>query len=277
MKKILAAVLSAACALGAVEANAGPEQDRMQLVSLYKAKFNGVPLDDYVYGALIASPDSKMQYDDIMAFPPFQSQLEDGKKLWETPFRNGKSFASCFPDGGRNVAGNYPYFDDALGKVVTFEMAINKCLRDNGEAEFKHDDMNTMGLVTAYARTLSDGMRMNIKVEGPAASAAYERGKQLFFGRRGQFDFSCATCHVSHGGDHIRNEFLSPVVGQATHWPVFRAPGDDLWTLQKRYVGCYKLIRAVAPPVGSEDFNNLEYFHSYQSNGLPMKAAVFRK
>lgn len=277
MKKIVAAAVTVACALGAVAANAGPEQDRIQLVSLYKSKFNGVPVDDYVYGALILSPDARKQYNDIMVFPPFQTELEEGRQLWEKPFKNGKTFASCFPAGGRNVAGNYPYFDDALGKVVTFEMAINTCLRDNGEAEYKYDDMNTMGLVTAYARTLSDGMLMKIKVEGAGATAAYEKGKQLFYGRRGQFDFSCAICHVNHGGDRVRNEFLSPVVGQATHWPVFRAPGDDLWTLQRRYVGCYKLIRAVAPPMGSEDFNNLEYFHSYLSNGLPMKAAVFRK
>jgi sulfur-oxidizing protein SoxA len=28
---------------------------------------------------------------------------------------------------------------------------------------------------------------------------------------------------------------------------------------------------------GSTRFNNLEYFHSYLSNGMEMKASVFRK
>jgi sulfur-oxidizing protein SoxA len=60
------------------------------------------------------------------------------------------------------------------------------------------------------------------------------------------------------------------------HWPVFRG-GDTLVTLQQRYDGCYKQVRAVPPAQGGAALNNLEYFHSYLSNGLPMKASVFRK
>jgi sulfur-oxidizing protein SoxA len=36
-------------------------------------------------------------------------------------------------------------------------------------------------------------------------------------------------------------------------------------------------VRAVAPAPNSTTMNNLEYFHSAMSNGLPMKASVFRK
>jgi sulfur-oxidizing protein SoxA len=35
-------------------------------------------------------------------------------------------------------------------------------------------------------------------------------------------------------------------------------------------------VRAV-PPAQGGTMNNLEYFHSALSNGLPMKASVFRK
>ena len=116
--------------------------------------------------------------------------------MWDTPFKNGKKYADCFPNGGKNVAGNYPYFDDKAGKVVTFEMAINACRVQNGEDAFKYNDMKTIGVLTAYARTLSDGMAMNIKVDGSAATAAYEAGKKQFYSRRGQLNFSCATCHA---------------------------------------------------------------------------------
>ncbi|MEQ1668614.1 MAG: sulfur oxidation c-type cytochrome SoxA, partial [Sulfuriferula sp.] len=74
----------------------------------------------------------------------------------------------------------------------------------------------------------------------------------------------------------IRSEVLSPAVGQATHWPVFRA-GENLTSLQTRYVGCNRLVRAEPFKIGSDEYNNLEYFHSYISNGLPMQASVFRK
>lgn len=275
MKKIALALLSAGLMVSAL-AHAGPEDDRKQMVSYFKTKMPTVKFNDYVYGALALDKDSKSQYDSIMEFPPFETVVDGGKDMWLKPFKNGKTFASCFPNGGKNVAGNYPYFDDKLGKVVTFEMAINQCLKDNGEEEFKYSDMNTMGILTSYARTLSDGMKMNVQVKGAAAQAAYEAGKEHFFRRRGQLNFACATCHVDNAGNRIRAEVLSPALGQATHWPVFRG-GEKLVTLQNRFVGCNKQVRAVPFHEGSEEYNNLEYFLSYMSNGLPMKASVFRK
>ena len=81
---------------------------------------------------------------------------------------------------------------------------------------------------------------------------------------------------MQNAGNRLRSEVISPAVGQAVHWPVFRG-GDNLVTLQQRYDGCFKQVRAVSPPQGGETMNNLEYFHSALSNGLPMKASVFRK
>lgn len=275
MNKLILALLGAGLT-AAVAAHASPEQDRQQLVEHYQHKFPEIPLADYVYGALALDKGAREQYDGIMDFPPFENVIEQGRRMWEKPFTNGRTFAGCFPNGGRNVAGNYPYFDDRLGKVVTFEMALNQCLKDNGEPELKYGDMSRMGVLTAYARTLSDGMKMNVRVEGPAATAAYEAGKRFFYQRRGQLNFSCAICHVDNAGNRIRSELLSPAVGHTTHWPVFRG-GETLLTLQMRYRGCLSQVRAAPFEAGSEEFNNLEYFHSYLSNGLPLKASVFRK
>lgn len=276
MKKIAMALLGASLTVGAAGVHASPEQDRKQLIDHYKKKLPGVKFENYVHGALALDKDSMAQYDSIMEFPPFEGVVEAGKEMWEKPFKNGKTFSSCFPNGGKNVAGNYPYFDDKLNKVVTFEMAVNQCLKDNGEPEFKYSDMNTMGILTAYARTLSDGMKMNIKVEGAGALAAYEAGRHHYFQRRGQLNFSCASCHVDNAGNRIRSEVLSPMLGQATHWPVFRA-GERVTTLHNRLRGCNSQVRAVPFAEGSEEYNNLEYFLSYASNGLPLKASVFRK
>ena len=275
MKRIALALLGAGLVVSAT-AQAGPEDDRKQLISHFKSKLPGVKYQDYIYGALALDKDGKSQYDSIMEFPPFEGVIEAGKEMWNKPFKNGKTFASCFPNGGKNVVGNYPRFDASLNKVVTFEADINQCLKANGEAEFKYADVNTMGILTAYARTLSDGMKMNVKVEGAAAQAAYEGGKNFYFQRRGQLNFSCATCHVDNAGNRIRAEILSPTLGQSTHWPVFRA-GERLTTLQVRYKGCNSQVRAVPFEPGSEEFNNLEYFLSYQDNGLLLKASVFRK
>lgn len=274
--KLLAGMAGLGIALGAVSAHASPEKDRQELIKYYTDKYPDVKVEDYVYGALAFDADSKAQYDAIMEFPPYDSEIDKGRKMWETPFKNGKTYAGCLPNGGRHIAGNYPLFDEAKGKVVTLHDAINDCRTANGEEAFKVNDMKTMGVLTAYMRTLSDGMIMNIKAESPKAMAAYEDGKKTFFSRKGQLNFACSSCHVQNAGLRLRSELISPAVGHAVHWPVFRG-GDNLFTLQRRYQGCFKQVRAVPPPQGGTTLNNLEYFHSALSNGLPLKASVFRK
>jgi len=276
MKKLIMVLAGLGIALGAVAANAAPEDDRLKVVNYFKNKYSDVKIDNYIHGALAYDPDSKAQYDSIMEFPPYVGEIDKGEKMWKTPFKSGKTYADCMPNGGKMIAGNYPMFDEAKGKVVTFENVLNDCRVANGEEPYKYDDMKTMGLLSAYARTLSDGMKMNIKVDSPAALKAYEDGKKTYYARAGQLNFSCANCHIDAAGNRLRSELLSPVTGQATHWPVFRA-GENLVTLQTRYVGCFKQVRHVPDVQNSTRFNNLEYFHSYLSNGLEMKASVFRK
>jgi sulfur-oxidizing protein SoxA len=242
----------------------------------FEQRFPDVPLKAYVYGAMIGNADARQQYEQIMEFPPFIGDIEQGRTLWETPFRNGKTFASCFPNAGRNVVGNYPYFDDALGKVITFEAAINQCLQANGEAPFAYGARYPMGVLTAYARTLSDGMPMSIRVDSAAARAKYEAGKRLFFRRIGQLNAACAGCHLYNAGNTMRMEIISPALGHATHWPIFRG-GEELMTFQGRFKRCMEQMRAVPFGYNSEEWNNLEYFLSYLSNGLPLTSSVFRK
>jgi sulfur-oxidizing protein SoxA len=270
------AILLLLCAGFSPAGEASPEADRQQMLQFFRERFPGIPLQDYVHGALMLSSDAKAQYDSIMEFPPFQGDIDRGRVLWETPFRNGRTFAGCFPNGGRNVAGRYPNFDERLGRVVTFEMAINFCLRDNGEAPLDYGDRATMGVLTAYARTLSDGMRIDVRVDSPAARDKYEQGKALFYRRIGQLNLACASCHVAQAGRYFRDELLSPAIGQPAHFPVFRA-GESLHTLHMRYQRCMEAMRAVPFAAGSEALNNLEYFHAYLSNGVPMKASVYRK
>ena len=274
--KLLTGVAGLGIALGAVSAHASPESDRQEMIKYFTDKYPNVKLEDYVYGALAFDADSKAQYDAIMEFPPFDSDIEQSRKLFETPFKNGKTYASCLPNGGKQIAGNYPMFDEAKGKVVTLEDVVNDCRVANGEEPYKYNDMKTMGLLQAHLRSLSDGMLTNIKVVGPKATAAYEDGKKTFFSRKGQLNFACSTCHVQNAGSRLRSEIISPAVGHTVHWPVFRG-GDNLFDIQRRYEGCFKSVRAISAPQGSTTLNNLEYFHSSLSNGLPLKANVFRK
>lgn len=275
MSKRMLILAGAVLLTAAANVLAAPAADRLKLVNYFQNKYPDVRVDSYVYGALAFDPDAKAQYEGVMEFPPFAAAVAKGRTLWQTPFRNGKTYADCLANGGRMIAGNYPMFDEARGRVVPFEMALNDCRVANGEAPYAYDDMATMGLLSAYARSLSDGMRMNVKVEGAAALKAYEDGKRTYYRRVGQLNYACASCHVEAAGSRLRTETLSPALGQATHWPVFRA-GEPV-TLQARYGECFRLAGQVPDAAGSVRLNNLEYFHSYLSNGMEMKASVFRK
>jgi sulfur-oxidizing protein SoxA len=141
-------------ALGAATAHATPESDRQEFIKYYTSKYPNIKVEDCL-GALAFDADSKSQYDAIMEFPPYESEIDKGRKLWETPFKNGKTYADCLPNGGKQIAGNFPMFDDAKGKVVTLQDALNNCRTANGEEAYKVSDMKTRGLLTAYMRTLS--------------------------------------------------------------------------------------------------------------------------
>ena len=267
----LALVLSAATA-----ARAEPEADRLASRAFFAQRFPAVPFEDYVLGSFMLNPDGRRHYEDIMAFPPFEVDIDRGRALWERPFRSGGTYARCLPSGGRNIAGHYPRFEEVEGTLVTFEMLLNRCRIAGGEEPYRHDDMQTMGVLSAYARGLSDGMPMDVRVDSPGARRHYESGKALFHRRIGQMNFSCANCHVDNAGRIMRMEIISPALGQATHFPVFRG-GDALYTLHARYTRCMEQVRAQPFPMGSEEFKDLEYFHAYMSNGLPLKASVYRR
>src|SRR5690349_4187884 len=110
----------------AQDASARSERDR--LVAFFAERFPSVPLDDYIYGALIGNPGGRRQYDEIMELPPFLGDLEGGQKSWETPFRNGRTFGVCFRSRGGNVVGHDRYYDEKLGGVGAVENGLNACL-----------------------------------------------------------------------------------------------------------------------------------------------------
>jgi sulfur-oxidizing protein SoxA len=275
MKYKLTSILAGIILFASLEVIANPEEDRSALIKHFKTILPDINFEDYIYGSLSMNEQAMAQYESMMDFPAYSFDLAEGKKRWIEPFRNGEHIYSCFKNGGINVASNYPYFDEKQGKVVTFENAINDCLMDNNENEITYGSRE-MTLLTAYAKSLSDGEIVNIKVESPAAIAAYEDGKQFFYRRQGQAHFACSTCHVDNAGKFIRSEQLSMMIGQASHWPEFRA-GTEPTSLHARFIQCQKSTRTPPNDYNSTEFNNLEYFMTFMSNGLKMLTPVFRK
>lgn len=231
----------------------------------------GVPLASYPLGAAAFDESLRAQLES----PPAAATevVAAGKKIWDRKFANGRSLASCFPNGGRRVAAAYPQYDSRLKRLITLEMAINQCLKTHGEPLIEHGDAATMGALTAYVRALSNGQKMAVRVPA-SALPRFEDGRRLYFTRVGQRNYACASCHVAGVGKRFGDTPLSPAVGQATHWPVIRE--GSAVTLHMRMRECLELMGAAPFAAGSEELNQLEYFLSYLSNGLPLRANVAR-
>jgi sulfur-oxidizing protein SoxA len=212
----------------------------------------------------------RRQWQEIEQFPPYEFSLEKGKELFATPFANGKTYADCFPNQGVGIRQNYPYFDASEGKVVTLEWALNRCRGANGESALPYVG-DAMAALTAYMAFTSRGKPFAIEIpDDPRALEAYQNGKRYFYTRRGQLNFSCATCHVQYPGEHMRAEILAPALGILNAMPIYRSEWGGMGTISRRFTTCNSQIRGLPLEPQSEEYRDLEYYLSYLANGLPI-------
>jgi sulfur-oxidizing protein SoxA len=128
-----------------------------------------------------------------------------------------------------------------------------------------------MAAVTAYMAFTSRGKPMDIKIPNdPRALAAYKKGEEYFYTRRGQFNFACASCHVQNPGNHIRTEVLAPALGIMNALPIYRSAWSGMGTTTRRLRTCNAQVRGVPLPGGDENYRDVEYYLSYMANGLPI-------
>jgi sulfur-oxidizing protein SoxA len=247
-----------------------PAKDFKVFRDYFTKKFPKVSLNDFVNGPYSMNEDMRKQWIEKEELPPYDFALDRGKELFSTPFKNGKTLADCFPNKGIGIRQNYPYFDEKKNEVVTLELAVNRCLQDNGEKPYSYvkDDM---AAVTAYMAFTSRGKPFDIKIpNNPGALQAYENGKQYFYQRRGQLNFSCASCHVQGAGERIRAEVLAPALGILNAMPIYRSEWGGMGTTSRRLTSCNSQVRATPLEPQDPEYRNLEYYLSYLSNGLPI-------
>jgi L-cysteine S-thiosulfotransferase len=250
--------------------NVDPAADAKAFQKYFTTKFPELKLSDFINGPYSLNEDMHRQWVEKEEFPPYEFALDAGKEMFSKPFKNGKTYADCFPDKGIGIRQNYPYFDEKEGKVVTLELALNRCREANGEAPFSYvkDDMAAL---TAYMAFTSRGKPFDIKIpDDPRALEAYEDGKRYFYTRRGQLNFSCASCHVQNPGERIRAEILAPALGILNAMPIYRSEWGGMGTTSRRLVTCNSQTRGVPLDPQSDEYRDLEYYLSYVSNGLPI-------
>ncbi len=272
--------ITAACVGGLLAAPlvaSTPEEERELWNQYFQKRFPQVERDDFVNGVYAIDPIGRENWEAIEEFPPYETAISNGEEMWSTAFANGKTYRDCFPDGPA-IAGHYPYWDKETGRVLTLPLALNECRQANGEEPLKYQKGPIADLV-AYLMYESRGQVVNVEIpdDDPRALAAYEQGKHFYFARRGQLNFSCASCHVGNSGNTLRTEILSPALGHTTHFPVYRSKWGEMGTLHRRFTGCNKQVRAKPFPPQGEEYRNLEYFMTYMNNGLELNGPGARK
>ncbi|MDC0933479.1 sulfur oxidation c-type cytochrome SoxA [Arcobacteraceae bacterium] len=292
----------ASCVLNAGEFNGQAEKDRIALVDYTVAKFkdaeknrdkffpystddelkNNIKKDvtfkELSMGNYAFSIQGQFSYNEIKDMPPYEELVEQGEEM----YNDNKAIQACFPE--TTIAGDYPYFDQKRDEVISLTQAINECLVNAGQKKWNEKKGNMPILQAYFAAESTDAeKKVDIKIPSAAASAAYERGKEYYYTQRGYLKLSCATCHVQGAGKRVRNESLSQLAGQTTHFPVYRLKwGKDkvangLGTLERRMEGCIKDQGQVPPKTSSKEMKELLYFMAYMSNGMNVDGPDVRK
>jgi sulfur-oxidizing protein SoxA len=247
-----------------------PAADARAFRNYFVERFPNVKLDDFANGPYSLNEDMRRQWEEKEQFPPYEFSLEAGKELFAKPFANGKHYADCFPQQGLGIRQNYPRFDENSGQVITLELALNQCREANGEKALSYTG-DDMAALTGYMAFTSRGKPFDIKIpDDSRALGAYENGKRYFYTRRGQLNFSCATCHVQNPGQRLRAEVLAPALGILNAMPIYRSEWGGMGTTSRRFMTCNSQVRGVPLEPQAEEYRDLEYFLSYVSNGLPI-------
>ena len=257
---------------------ASPERDFDKFVNHFKERFPNTPYEDYKNGVYSIDASAREQWEAMEEFPPYELNVDRGEELLNQTFKNGNTYGSCFENDGIGIRQNYPYFDTDMNKVVTLEGALNDCRVKNGEKPLSYFKGKELAHVSAYMAYTSRGNKFNVQIPNTSGALnAYEKGKKLYFTKKGQLNFSCADCHVYQTGTKLRADIPSPAIGHPTHFPVYRSGMGRLVTLHERFAGCLNRIRAKSFKGGSDELNNLEFFTTFMSNGLEVNGPGSRK
>jgi sulfur-oxidizing protein SoxA len=190
--------------------------------------------------------------------------VDRGAALWK------ERCTGCHGDiaSMKGVSARYPRYAEPLKRVVDLEQRI--------QAHVPGLDWESRDLlgITALVARQSNGMPIRVDVSGPA-SAAYERGRTLYFERQGQLNLACTNCHDANAGKTLLAEPISQ--GHPADWPAYRLEWQSMGSLQRRLRACYFGVRAEMPAFGSDDLVALELYLAGRAKGLTASVPGVRR
>ena len=246
---------------------ASPQADKDTFRNYYLELFPDVEPNDFVYGVYAIDPKLREQSEEVESFPPYEFALDEGRSLAQERSEDGRTIEDCL---GNEPVHRHPYFDEERQQVVTLGNAVNRCRESLGLAKLSYQKQPLANLLAHLTFLEREKPRVTPPPESAKSLAAYERGKAYFYTKRGQLNLSCADCHITSAGKHLREQTLAPLLGVVNHYPVYGLRSGAIGSLHQRFVGCIEQVRGEAEHLQSRIFTELEYFLSIMADGLPI-------
>ncbi len=227
-------------------------------------------------GYFFAEPSTRDIQDDDFLNPGFL-WVEIGKNLWNTKsFFNekGLSCASCHnsPENMRGVSLKYPKVFNK--KLINLEQRINYCRTNKMNSEpFEKESKDLLGLSTLIT-VQSRGLKQKIDINEDN-EYWFKLGKKLYFEKIGQMGLACFQCHDDRVGQNLRAEKVSQ--GHINGFPSYLLRWSKVASVHRRIQFCNEQARAEPYEIFSKEYNALQLYLSWRSNGLAIESPAVRK
>lgn len=233
--------------------------------------------DEIVSGSTFLSPELRRQQDDPTRNPAW-FWVDQGRDLFAAkPSGGGQACLDCHADPAtslRGAATHYPQVDPSSGKLLNLEGRIEQCrVERQQQPAFGYETAEMLSL-TAYIASLSRGLPMSVRTDGPA-QPFFEAGKAFYERRQGQLNLSCKQCHDGLVGQKLRGDTISHGVG--TGYPAYRLEWNTVGSLHRRLRACSLGVRATQFDHGSPEYLALELYLAGRAKGLPVETPAMRR
>jgi len=167
MKKLITAIASISFLVGT--ASADVDSDQKAFINYFKTAFPNVEFADYTNGVYSLDEGSRAQFEEILdGIPPYEEAVEKGGEEF---VKFGLNKCAAFKDPAAARV-KHPYFDEATQKVVTLEAALKACYQEQTGKKLG-SKKGKIARISAWISDQAAGEKINVKVEGAAAQAAY--------------------------------------------------------------------------------------------------------
>ena len=252
------------------------EQEMLEFQKYFSDRFPYIPLKAFNNGpySLPQVTLQKKSWSMLMKIPPYEHDMTVARKQWRKE-QNGFSLEQCM--SAYPPSNQFPYATQS--RIITAEQAINSCVEKQGGDLLKPGSTRLEGLVGVF-RESTNGSPIEIDYNNPVIRSMYASGRQIFWARRGQKNFSCAYCHINNAGNRLRGEVVSAALGHTAGFPTYKmaitTSGGTWISLHEQYGICYLRSGASPLPTQHPDLISLEVYQAVNDTGVTVNAPGFR-